>query len=93
MDNSEVMSCLGGGLRSLSVLVLHRFDVFRDHFASGVERGSALTIYYKGEPVCDLWGGYADETILRPWQKDSISVWWSTTKGVSALTLLTLVDK
>ena len=66
---------------------------FRKLFDDGIERGSALTVYHRGQPVCDLWAGFADETIGRPWQKDDMGLWFSATKGVSAITLMKLYDK
>jgi len=58
---------------------------FRRNFAERDELGAACTIYYKGEKVVDLWGGYRDEATLAPWEKDTLVLVFSTTKGFSAL--------
>jgi CubicO group peptidase (beta-lactamase class C family) len=60
---------------------------FERNFAERGELGAACAIYYRGEKVVDLWGGYRDEATLAPWEEDTIVPVWSTTKGFSALTL------
>lgn len=45
--------------------------------------GSALCIYHRGEKVVDVWGGRKDAA-GNPWQEDTLSVSFSTTKGVTA---------
>jgi len=57
---------------------------FKRNFAERDELGAACTIYYKGEKVVDLWGGYRDEATLAPWEKDTLVPVFSTTKGFSA---------
>lgn len=58
---------------------------FKRNFAERDELGAACTIYYKGEKVVDLWGGYRNEATLAPWEKDTLVLVFSTTKGFSAL--------
>jgi CubicO group peptidase (beta-lactamase class C family) len=58
---------------------------FKRNFAERDELGAACTIYYKGEKVVDLWGGYRDEATLAPWEKDTLVLVFSTTKGFAAL--------
>lgn len=43
--------------------------------------------------MVDTWGGYRDEARTRPWTRDTIVNVWSTTKTVTALAVLTLVEK
>lgn len=70
-----------------------RFRSLRDAFArvlsseSGPERetGAALAVRYRGEPVVDLWGGVADARDGRPWEEDTASVVFSSTKGVMSI--------
>jgi CubicO group peptidase (beta-lactamase class C family) len=38
-----------------------------------------------GETVVDLWGGHADPGRSRPWEKDTLCVAMSSTKGATAL--------
>jgi CubicO group peptidase (beta-lactamase class C family) len=54
--------------------------------------GAALCVYHRGEPVADLWAGVRDRA-GRPWQRDTMSPSFSTTKGVAATTLHVLVDR
>ena len=58
---------------------------FKRNFAERDELGAACTIYYKGKEVVDLWGGYRDEATLAPWEKDTLVLIFSATKGFSAL--------
>jgi len=51
------------------------------------ENGSALAIYYKGEKVVDLWGGYRDVLTRKKWEEDTKVIVFSTTKGLAALCL------
>ena len=46
-----------------------------------------------GVLVVNIWGGLADVENKRPWKKDTLSVFWSTTKGVSSLVIGHLVDR
>jgi CubicO group peptidase (beta-lactamase class C family) len=52
--------------------------------------GAAICVYYQGEKVVDLWGGVRDDH-GNPWQEDTMSVSFSTTKGVTATLLHQLV--
>ncbi|XP_038078915.1 beta-lactamase domain-containing protein 2-like isoform X2 [Patiria miniata] len=70
--------------------------LFRKNFENGVEYpsgGSAFSVYYKGSKVVDIWGGYADSEAGRPWKEDTISTFFSTTKGMAALCIAILVDR
>jgi CubicO group peptidase (beta-lactamase class C family) len=54
--------------------------------------GAALCVYHHGECVADLWGGHRDEE-RRPWQRDTMSPSFSTTKGVASTVAHVLVDR
>ncbi len=60
---------------------------FIENFEDRDELGAACCIYYKGEKVVDLWGGIRDESTGDPWEEDTMVLVWSTTKGMSALTM------
>lgn len=51
------------------------------------ENGSALAIYYKGEKVVDLWGGYRDALTKSKWEENTKVIVFSTTKGLAAICL------
>ena len=54
--------------------------------------GAAVCVYHHGECVVDMWGGSTDAAGT-PWQADTMSVSFSTTKGVTATALHILVDR
>jgi len=54
--------------------------------------GAAVCVYHRGECVVDIWGG-AKDAAGTPWQADTMSVSFSTTKGVTATALHLLVDR
>jgi CubicO group peptidase (beta-lactamase class C family) len=66
---------------------------FAENFASRHECGAALAVTIDGENVIDLWGGYADHERTRPWARDTIVNVFSTTKGLTAMCALRLVDQ
>ena len=68
------------------------FD-YRANVESGKEPGGAFTVYHKGRPVVDVWGGYADVDCERPWQQDTTSLVFSCTKGVAAILMAKLVEE
>ncbi|KAL7936514.1 beta-lactamase/transpeptidase-like protein [Trichoderma chlorosporum] len=68
-------------------------DLFQKNLDSKAEIGASISLNIDGENVVDIWGGYADEKCSRPWEKDTIVAVWSTTKGVSSLALLMLIDR
>jgi CubicO group peptidase (beta-lactamase class C family) len=55
--------------------------------------GASAAVYLDGEPVVDIWGGYADEARTIPWERDTIVNVWSTTKTMTALCALILADR
>ncbi|GAA3552042.1 EstA family serine hydrolase [Amycolatopsis ultiminotia] len=74
-----------------------RFDKVRsllaENIRSGVEVGASVAVDLHGEMVADLWGGYADAGRTKPWSADTIVNMWSSTKTVTALAALMLVDR
>ena len=74
-----------------------RFEALRQLFAaniaSGADLGASLAVTIDGEFVVDLWGGWADEARTRPWAADTVTNVWSTTKMMTSLTALLLVDR
>ena len=58
---------------------------FEKNFAEGLEVGAAFAAYHRGRLVADLWGGIADVKTQRPWERDTMIVVFSTTKGMTAI--------
>ena len=54
--------------------------------------GAAACVYYQGECVADLWGGYTDEHGTL-WTRDTMAPSFSTTKGVAATLLHIFADR
>lgn len=68
-------------------------DILQRQVESGYELGCSLAVVVDGELVCDVWGGWADEAQTRPWEADTITNVWSTTKTMTALSALVLMDR
>jgi CubicO group peptidase (beta-lactamase class C family) len=60
---------------------------------SGEELGASIALDLDGDVVIDMWGGYRDEAGTQPWAADTITNVWSTTKTVTSLAALMLVDR
>ena len=48
--------------------------------------GAAVTVFHRGEPVVDLWGGVRSDGGA-PWEADTLAMCFSTTKGVASAAL------
>jgi CubicO group peptidase (beta-lactamase class C family) len=74
-----------------------RFDKVADALgqaiSDGEEVGAAIAIDIGGETVVDMWGGHADVAKTTPWTADTIVNVWSSTKTVTALAGLMLIDR
>lgn len=68
-------------------------ELFQSYLDSGEELGASFVVNIDGEDVVDLWGGYADKARTRAWEKDTITTVWSTTKCITALAVLILIDR
>ena len=71
----------------------YNFCCFRKLFEEGDDKGSSLSVYHKGKAVLDLRGGFANEKELWPWQENTTTRLFSTTKGLGALAIGVLVDR
>mmetsp|Transcript_32707 Transcript_32707/g.75271 ORF Transcript_32707/g.75271 Transcript_32707/m.75271 type:complete len:522 (-) Transcript_32707:291-1856(-) len=69
----------------------------REEFVHGFrvrgELGAAVCVYHRGRKVVDLWGGYADRSTGRPWERDTMVPIFSSTKGISAMALYMLASR
>ncbi len=68
-------------------------EAFSRNFEAGEEIGASFAATIDGEFVVDIWGGYADAAQTRPWERDTIVNVFSTTKAMTALCALMLVDR
>lgn len=55
--------------------------------------GASAAVYLDGEPVADLWGGYADADRTVGWERSTLTCVNSTTKNMTALCALILADR
>ena len=60
---------------------------FERNFAERGEIGAAVSAYWRGVKVADLWGGRRSPASDAPWEEGTMVLVNSTTKGVSAMTL------
>ncbi|MGW7485692.1 serine hydrolase domain-containing protein [Streptomyces sp. NPDC054786] len=77
--------------------VAAQFEPVREAFAANFDQrsdiGAAVCVYHHGQPVVDLWGGTADPANGRPWQRDTLQLVYSATKGATATAAHLLVQR
>jgi len=62
-------------------------DAFAENFSERRELGGACCVYRNGEKVVDLWGGIRNRATGEPWERDTMVVVHSASKGLAAMTL------
>ena len=67
-------------------------DAFTAHFEAGEELGARFTLVEAGETVLDLWAGFADRNRMKPFDAQTLTPVFSTTKALAALLIARLVD-
>ncbi|WP_284614438.1 serine hydrolase domain-containing protein [Aquabacterium humicola] len=74
-----------------------RFEPLRERFAAlfanDEDLGASMALTIDGEMVVDLWGGHVDEARTMPWRSDTLTHVWSTTKTMTSLAALLLVER
>jgi CubicO group peptidase (beta-lactamase class C family) len=74
-----------------------RFEAVRDalaeQLANGDELGASIVVDIEGRTVVDIWGGWRDQARQTRWTEDTITNVWSTTKTVTNLAALMLIDR
>lgn len=68
-------------------------EAFADNFSSRAEIGASVAVFAGGVPVVNLWGGWADPGQTTPWHEDTLTNVWSTTKAMTSLCALLLIDR
>jgi CubicO group peptidase (beta-lactamase class C family) len=66
-------------------------DLLEKNLASGEDAGAGLAVVQDGELVVDLWGGEARPG--QPWTRDTLTQVWSLSKVMSAVAVLSLVER
>lgn len=65
-------------------------EEFVRNFTERGEIGASCCIYYQGEKVVDLWGGYKNKKTKELWEENTIVKVFSTTKGMALIVLAKL---
>lgn len=68
-------------------------DVLQANIDSGADLGASAAVTLDGQFVVDMWGGWADQEKQKPWQADTITNVWSTTKTMTNLAALVLASR
>jgi CubicO group peptidase (beta-lactamase class C family) len=68
-------------------------EAFADNFRNRGDIGASFAATIDGKFVIDIWAGYADAARTHPWQRDMLACLYSTTKTMTALSALLLVDR
>jgi CubicO group peptidase (beta-lactamase class C family) len=73
-----------------------RFEPVRDTLAQQLELdelGASIVVDIDGSVVVDIWGGWRDLERHHPWEEHTITNVWSTTKTITNLAALMLVER
>jgi CubicO group peptidase (beta-lactamase class C family) len=62
-------------------------EAFAENFARRNEAGAACCIYYRGDKVVDIWGGVRNKQTGEPWERDTMVIVYSATKGLAAMAI------
>jgi len=68
-------------------------EAFEDNFARHGDVGAAVAVYHHGRKVVDLWAGQADRRSGTPWDRDTLTLVFSSTKGVTAIAVHRLAER
>ena len=68
-------------------------EVFRTNFNDHLEVGASFAVSLEGEMLVDIWGGYRDAKRTLPWEENTLVNVFSTTKTMTFLCALMLVDR
>ena len=68
-------------------------EVLDAQLTSGADVGASVCVHHRGEVVVDIWGGHTDTDRTKPWEADTITNVWSTTKTMTFLVALMLADR
>jgi CubicO group peptidase (beta-lactamase class C family) len=62
-------------------------EAFVENFARRGELGGACCAYHRGKKVVDIWGGIRNKQTGERWERGTMVIVYSTTKGLAAMTL------
>jgi CubicO group peptidase (beta-lactamase class C family) len=64
---------------------------FQRNFADGHETGASFAAWRRGELLLNIWGGEARPG--QPWQRDTLQLIFSGSKGLTAICMLMLIER
>jgi CubicO group peptidase (beta-lactamase class C family) len=64
-----------------------------ENFTRRGEVGGAFCVYWRGEEIINLWGGWRDESQSLPWEHDTLVAMYSSGKGLLSTLLLRYIDR
>jgi CubicO group peptidase (beta-lactamase class C family) len=62
-------------------------EVFVENLTRGRELGGACCAYYRGQKVLDLWGGIRNKATGDAWERDTMVIVYSATKGLAGMAM------
>jgi len=65
-------------------------EAFEENLRTRGELGAACCLVRRGERLVDLWGGFREISRAVPWERDTLVLVYSVTKGVTAAALALL---
>lgn len=68
-------------------------EMIQSKIDAGEELGASFVVNIDGKNVVDIWGGYADAAKTKPWEENTITNVWSSSKTVVSLAALLLIDR
>jgi CubicO group peptidase (beta-lactamase class C family) len=68
-------------------------EVFEKQFTEGLNVGGSVAVNLRGKPVVNLWGGTTAPDGGEPWREETMTIVYSTTKGLTATCLHVLADR
>ena len=78
-----------GGSYTLNGMVDERFipvwEAFITNFQQEEELGAGCSVVVDGEPMIDIWGGWADAARTREWERETTVCMMSVAKGITGI--------
>ncbi len=68
-------------------------EAFEKNFTLGVEVGAAVAVWKDGAEALSLCGGWRDAARSLPWERDTLVLIWSATKGLAAASVLHALEQ
>ena len=68
-------------------------EAFMKNFAEHDELGASVAVYFEGEPVVDMWGGFRDAGRTKRWSKDTLCASFSVSKAFVSVMGHMLIDR